>query len=63
MSAKHFLFPQPILSSPKHIDKSRDYSFLQPWLGTGLLTSFGQKWHHRRKVNDRIITFFSINLN
>lgn len=48
--ADHFLF-QPILSSPKHIDKSYDYSYLHPWLGTGLLTSFGQKWHSRRKVD------------
>ena len=32
---------QPILSSSKHIDKSADYSYLHPWLGTGLLTSAG----------------------
>ncbi|XP_033606537.1 cytochrome P450 4c3 isoform X8 [Cryptotermes secundus] len=30
---------EPILSSSRHIEKSRDYSYLQPWLGTGLLTS------------------------
>jgi hypothetical protein len=47
------IFSQPILSSPKHIDKSGDYTYLHPWLGTGLLTSYGQKWHTRRKVNDR----------
>lgn len=45
---------QPILSSPKHIDKSSDYTYLHPWLGTGLLTSFGQKWHTRRKVNNKV---------
>ncbi|XP_064098017.1 cytochrome P450 4c3-like isoform X1 [Macrobrachium nipponense] len=39
-----------ILSSQKHLDKSRDYNFLHPWLGTGLLTSTGQKWHSRRKL-------------
>lgn len=38
------------MGSPKHIDKSRDYDFLMPWLGTGLLTSHGNKWHSRRKV-------------
>ncbi|XP_042857603.1 cytochrome P450 4C1-like isoform X2 [Penaeus japonicus] len=39
-----------ILSSKRHIDKSRDYTFLHPWLGTGLLTSTGTKWHSRRKL-------------
>lgn len=41
---------QVIMSSPKYIDKSVDYDYLQPWLGTGLLTSHGKKWHSRRKV-------------
>ncbi|XP_069937623.1 cytochrome P450 4c3 [Cherax quadricarinatus] len=39
-----------ILSSQKHLDKSRDYNFLHPWLGSGLLTSTGSKWHSRRKL-------------
>ncbi|KDR14497.1 cytochrome P450 4c3-like [Zootermopsis nevadensis] len=39
-----------ILSSPSHIKKSMDYDLIQPWLGTGLLTSFGNKWHSRRKL-------------
>ncbi|XP_047469313.1 cytochrome P450 4C1-like [Penaeus chinensis] len=41
---------EAILSSQKHLDKSRDYDFLHPWLGTGLLTSTGSKWHSRRKL-------------
>lgn len=43
-------YHQPILGSPKHIEKSSDYDFLHPWLGTGLLTSSGGKWHSRRKI-------------
>ncbi|XP_052871955.1 cytochrome P450 4c3 [Anopheles cruzii] len=39
-----------ILGSQKHIEKSHDYDFLKPWLGTGLLTSQGTKWHPRRKI-------------
>uniref|UniRef100_A0A0C9RJA5 Cyp4c3_0 protein n=1 Tax=Fopius arisanus TaxID=64838 RepID=A0A0C9RJA5_9HYME len=41
---------EKILSSNRHIDKSFDYNFLRPWLGTGLLTSNGSKWRQRRKI-------------
>ncbi|KAE8738718.1 Cytochrome P450 CYP4 [Frankliniella occidentalis] len=41
---------EAILSSSKHITKSNAYRFLQPWLGTGLLTSTGHKWHTHRKM-------------
>ncbi|XP_012266584.2 cytochrome P450 4c3 [Athalia rosae] len=41
---------EPILGSNRHLDKSHDYRFLHPWLGTGLLTSSGKKWHFRRKI-------------
>ncbi|KAI5708603.1 hypothetical protein M8J77_025805 [Diaphorina citri] len=39
-----------ILNSSKHIEKSLVYKFLHPWLGTGLLTSTGAKWHSHRKM-------------
>ncbi|KAK6324938.1 hypothetical protein J4Q44_G00042800 [Coregonus suidteri] len=32
------------------MDKAYAYKFLQPWLGTGLLTSTGNKWRRRRKL-------------
>ncbi|XP_055382123.1 cytochrome P450 4c3 [Condylostylus longicornis] len=41
---------EPILNSIKYVDKSQDYDYLHAWLGTGLLTSFGKKWHTRRKI-------------
>uniref|UniRef100_A0A182QWR8 Cytochrome P450 n=1 Tax=Anopheles farauti TaxID=69004 RepID=A0A182QWR8_9DIPT len=41
---------EKILSSTRNIEKGRDYEFLQPWLGTGLLTSPAGKWHQRRKI-------------
>ncbi|XP_034255390.1 cytochrome P450 4C1-like [Thrips palmi] len=39
-----------LLSGSKHIEKSNVYRHLHPWLGEGLLTSKGQKWHMRRKL-------------
>ncbi|PAA58255.1 hypothetical protein BOX15_Mlig026450g1 [Macrostomum lignano] len=41
---------ESILSSSKHITKAFQYDFLHTWLGTGLLTSAGEKWHSRRKM-------------
>ncbi|XP_067213637.1 cytochrome P450 4C1-like [Linepithema humile] len=40
-----------ILSNSKqHLQKGFIYTFLYPWLRTGLLTSEGAKWHKRRKI-------------
>ncbi|XP_034240993.1 cytochrome P450 4C1-like [Thrips palmi] len=39
-----------LLSSNKHIEKSRAYRQIETWIGQGLLTSRGQKWHSRRKM-------------
>ncbi|PNF35384.1 Cytochrome P450 4C1 [Cryptotermes secundus] len=40
-----------LLSSTRHLEKSFAYKFIEPWLGTGLLTATGgQKWHVHRKM-------------
>ncbi|NXS60511.1 CP4V2 protein, partial [Brachypteracias leptosomus] len=39
-----------ILNNSKHLEKSYLYKFLHAWLGTGLLTSTGDKWRSRRKM-------------
>ncbi|XP_053486697.1 cytochrome P450 4V2 [Ictalurus furcatus] len=41
---------EAVLGNSKHLDKSYPYRFLHPWLGTGLLTSTGDKWRSRRKM-------------
>ncbi|XP_076152106.1 cytochrome P450 4V8 [Alosa pseudoharengus] len=41
---------ETVLNNPVHMDKAYAYKFLQPWLGTGLLTSTGDKWRRRRKM-------------
>ncbi|XP_047530199.1 cytochrome P450 4C1-like isoform X1 [Vanessa atalanta] len=41
---------ETILSSLRFSDKNIPYNFMRPWLGEGLLTSQGQKWHQRRKL-------------
>ncbi|XP_072760393.1 cytochrome P450 4C1-like isoform X2 [Anoplolepis gracilipes] len=50
VSIRHPDDMETILTSHKHMRKSRIYEFLQPWLGTGLLTSTGTKWQTRRKI-------------
>ncbi|XP_069671902.1 cytochrome P450 4C1 [Periplaneta americana] len=39
-----------ILRDTKHLDKSLSYSFIRPWLGEGLLTGTGARWHSHRKL-------------
>ncbi|XP_052742428.1 cytochrome P450 4C1-like, partial [Bicyclus anynana] len=39
-----------VLSHSRNIKKGMAYSFMEPWLGTGLLISTGNKWHRRRKI-------------
>ncbi|KAJ9590499.1 hypothetical protein L9F63_016450, partial [Diploptera punctata] len=39
-----------ILGNVEHTNKMSMYRYLQPWLGTGLLTSKGSKWHSHRKM-------------
>ncbi|KAF8355198.1 hypothetical protein PRIPAC_96821 [Pristionchus pacificus] len=41
-----------LVESHEITSKGRDYDFIKPWLGEGLLTSSGQQW----KKNRRIIT-------
>ncbi|XP_067002018.2 cytochrome P450 4C1 isoform X2 [Anabrus simplex] len=41
---------EAVLSSTTHLEKSTFYNFVHPWLGTGLLTSSGGKWHSHRKM-------------
>lgn len=39
--ASDYKFLECVLSSMKILNKSEDYLYLRPWLGTGLLTSDG----------------------
>lgn len=39
-----------ILKSSQQVEKSFVYKYMQPWLGTGLVTSGGEKWKQRRRL-------------
>ncbi|XP_061400141.1 cytochrome P450 4d8-like [Musca vetustissima] len=41
---------EQVLTSLTHISKHRLYGVLHGWLGNGLLTSDGRKWHTRRRI-------------
>nr|AZR39474.1 cytochrome P450 [Agasicles hygrophila] len=41
---------ETILGSSVHLQKSPDYSLFEPWLGDGLLISYGEKWKSHRKM-------------
>lgn len=41
---------ETILSSNKLTKKGFEYQYVKPWLGDGLLISFGNKWFQRRKT-------------
>nr|AHL88989.1 cytochrome p450 4V23 [Brachionus koreanus] len=43
-------YTEVLFSSSKNPQKSVQYDFLHPWLGTGLLTSYGEKWANRRRL-------------
>ncbi|XP_077541892.1 cytochrome P450 4c3-like [Haemaphysalis longicornis] len=43
-------YVEEILSSNKILTKGYQYSILHSWLGTGLLTSAGEKWRSRRRL-------------
>ncbi|KAG8226957.1 hypothetical protein J437_LFUL009508 [Ladona fulva] len=43
-------YVEAILHSSRNIEKSDLYGLLEPWLGSGLLTSKGQKWFSHRKI-------------
>nr|QVK45573.1 cytochrome P450 [Brachionus paranguensis] len=41
---------EAFFTSSQHTKKSWQYNLVHPWLGTGLLTSEGDKWYSRRRL-------------
>ncbi|KAJ9590112.1 hypothetical protein L9F63_016766, partial [Diploptera punctata] len=50
LAVTHPRHVEAFLGNGKIINKSYLYKFLRNWIGTGLLTSSGYKWHHHRKM-------------
>ncbi|KAM7303356.1 cytochrome P450 4c3 [Ixodes scapularis] len=61
-------FVEELLRSNKVLTKGGEYNLLHSWLGTGLLTSTGNKWRSRRRLftpafHFRILEDFSSAIN
>lgn len=61
-------FVEEILRSNKLLKKGHVYNYLHSWLGTGLLTSHGDKWKSRRRLftpafHFRILEDFTSTIN
>ncbi|XP_050350003.1 cytochrome P450 4C1-like [Nymphalis io] len=41
---------ETVLTHSRNIKKNKPYTFIEPWLGNGLLLSSGAKWNGRRKI-------------
>ena len=39
-----------LFNGQKNNDKSNHYKFVEPWFGTGLLLSNGERWYKRRRL-------------
>ncbi|KAK0080035.1 hypothetical protein PV326_008408, partial [Microctonus aethiopoides] len=57
VSIRHPDDVQKLLSSSTNNTKSYLYELLHDWFGTGLLTSEGKKWQHRRKILTKAFHF------
>ncbi|XP_069680178.1 cytochrome P450 4C1-like isoform X3 [Periplaneta americana] len=43
-------FAEAVLNNTHTIEKTKLYKIMEPWLGSGLITSTGLKWHTHRKI-------------
>ncbi|XP_037041977.1 cytochrome P450 4C1-like [Bradysia coprophila] len=43
-------YAEAVINSRKNLDKPFSYNYIKLWLGEGLLTSTGDKWHKHRKI-------------